>query len=352
MAKKTAVEEALPENNFDMVAKSIKEKYGDICIPANQLAENHGVFIPTGLTGLDIALNGGVREGTWWHIGGLPKTGKSSLILTMAASAGNTLGKNTYYFDIENRLQDELVNCIEGIDRSKLMVIKAKGKVLTAEEWLSMVESTLKDDPGCICVIDSVAMLATEAEMASEMTDMSRASIPKLMYKLARKIAPVLPSTKSTLITITHLQANPTGYGSPFREVGGNAANYAASYWMTCISASKVEKDGKMIGKDSKFKILATATGAPDAEPIIPIRFGRGCDKYVDLAIIAEDVGLIVKGGSWYEFKIEEAKKDGKNLKVQGIDGVCAALQADPALFAVLDKKIREIAFGKEKDSK
>lgn len=330
------------------ISDTIIEKYGNIAIPASQLKDEQGIHISTGLIGLDIALNGGILEGTWTHIGGMAKVGKSSLCLTFAASAQKA-GKTVYYIDVEGRIKDSLLSCIDGLNKEKLVIIRAKDKILNAEDYLSVIESTLRDDPGCVVFLDSIAVMANESEMASEMGEMQRASIPKLMYKLLRKIAPIFPTTKSTLVTITHMQANPTGYGSPFREVGGNAANYGASYWMTCISATKVEKNGKSIGKDAKFKILAVADGPPDAEPIIPVRFGKGCDKYADMAQVAEDTGLIIRSGAWYEIKLDDFKKDGKYLKVQGIDGVIKTLESEKGIFDALNRKIREIYFGKEK---
>lgn len=341
MAKKQEVQ----VDDISSLSSSLKEKYGDIIVTGNFIQENKRPIISTGLVGLDIAFNGGVRQGSIWHIGGQAKSGKTTLVLTFAAQA-QKFGCPVYFIDVEGRLQPELLACIEGLDPSKLNIIRSsKERLLTAENYLAIIETILKDEESPVIILDSIAALCTENELAGEMESQSRAELPKIMYKFLRKIQQIVPSSKSILISITHLQANPTGYGSPFREVGGNAIQYGASYWMDCLSAPTVEEDGKKVGKDSKFKILAVANGAPDGEPIIPIRYGRGCDKYVDMARVAQELSFIAKGGSWYTFTHPDIKtEDGKPVKVQGEGGICRYLKENPAMYDLLNAEIRKLA--------
>mgnify|MGYP003417790024 CR=1 FL=1 len=331
------------------IVEELNKQYGDIIIPGGRLVEKSGNYISTGLLGMDIALNGGIREGTWVHIGSLPKTGKTSFCLNIVASA-QKMGKNVYFVDVEGRLQTELLDCIDGLNKDTLKVIKSgEDKILSAEDYLSIIEKLLKDDPGCVVILDSLAVLCPEVELASEMNEMQRATVPKLMYKFLRKISPMLSTAKSTFISITHLQANPSGYGSPFKEVGGYASNYGASYWLMGISSSKVEgPDGKQIGKDTKFRIMATASGPPDAEPIVPVRYGRGCDKYVDMARISEEMGFIKKAGAWFEVQLPELKKEGKLPKLQGEAKLVKYLEETPEAFELLNSTIRDLVFAKK----
>lgn len=346
MAKRTPVVEEVEqvEASTESIRDTLEEKFGKIVTDGGMLKANVGKFISTGLVGMDIALNGGIREGTIVHIGGVQKNGKTTLCLHILAQA-QAMGKTTYMVDVEGRLQPELLACIAGLDPEKVIIIKsAPGEVMAAEKYLEILEVILRDDPGCVVVVDSIAALCPEVEMASNMTDQQRATVPKLMAKFLRKIAQILPSSKSTLITITHMQANPTGYGSPFKSVGGNSVEYFASYLLTNISAVTVkDKNEKVIGKNSTFKITAVANGSPGGEPVLPIRFGRGCDKHADLFTIASDLGVIKASGAWYSIEIDSLKgEDGKYPKLQGEAKTCAFLE-DPKVFDTVAKEVKAL---------
>lgn len=346
MAKKDAKSVELENAEIIDMATAINEKYGNVLVSGDFLKENAGRIISTGLVGLDIAFHGGVREGCVLHTGGISKAGKSTLLLTIAAQMQKKpFNKNVYYVDAESRLQPELLECIEGLDIKKLQIIKSsKDKILTAEDILSIIEQLIKDDPGCFVILDSLAVLIPEVELSSEMNDQQRATIPKLMYKFIRKITPLLQVTNSILATITHLQANPSGYGSPFKEVGGNAIQFAASYWINCLSVSIIEENGKKVGQDAKFKVKATASGAPGGEPIIYIRYGKGCDKYIDLCSIAEELGIIKKGGAWYSVEIDSLKDGDKYPKFQGMNKLCEYLRSTPKAYETMDALVRKTA--------
>ncbi len=333
MAKKE--KETVAASVGSSILDDLNKKFPGIAFDGNILKQSTGNKISTGLTSLDLAFNGGIMEGTITHISGLTKSGKSSLCLSISAEFQKA-GKHVYYIDAEGRLQRALLDCVAGLNPATPMfniIRSSQETLLTAEQILSVIETILKDDPGSLIILDSLAALSSETEISGDMQDQQRANIPKLMYKFLRKTAPLIHPTKSNLITITHMQANPTGYGSPFREVGGNAIQYFASNWIMCTSSSEVKKEEKSIGKDSKFKVKAVADGAPDAEVIIPIRYGRACCKETDLFNVMLEFGLLSMAGSWYKVEVDTLKDaEGNFPKFQGQDRVTTYL-ADPEVF-------------------
>lgn len=346
MAKKKT--EEVTDNGGSEILKSLNEKYPGIAFDGEFLKQHTGRKISTGLISLDIALNEGIMEGTITHISGLTKSGKSSLCLTIAAEF-QKVGKHVYYIDAEGRLQRALIDCVPGLNPTApfFNIIRSSMEtLLTAEQILGVIETILKDDPGSLIILDSLAALSSETEISGEMADMQRANIPKLMYKFLRKTAPLIHPTKSNLISITHMQANPTGYGSPFREVGGNAIQYFASNWMMCTSSSEIkDKENKSVGKDSKFKMKAVADGAPDAEVIVPIRYGRACCKVTDLFNILTELGVISAAGSWFKIELDSLKTpEGEFPKFQGQEKVCNYL-SDPAIFDTCRTYILSVVF-------
>jgi protein RecA len=351
MAKKNdeSVGVATTEENDSLresTRDAINKKFGiDVLITGADLAKTRGRVWSTGLIGFDIAFSGGIQEGTLIHIGGLPKVGKTTLSLTIAAGA-QAAGKNVYYIDAENRLQDNLLSKIDGLNKEKLMIIKTSPEkpFLTAEETLTIIDNLVESDPGCLIILDSLASLCSEEDFTKELTESSRATLPKIMSRFLRKTAPAISVQKSNMITLTHMQANPTGYGPTHKEIGGYGVQYYASYWLNCFKTEKVDAGGKQIGKDAYFKINAVAGGPPDAEPIAYIRYDRGCDKYLDLVNNAESFGLIQKGGAWYSIDLPSEKEGDKPKKYQGKDNLCNALRENSKLYEELLLQVKRIA--------
>lgn len=336
MAKKEKLEIKIAS-----IEDSINTKYkSNVAMTAVDLEEQDYKFIPTSL-GMDIALNGGFLEGTIMNLGGIPKAGKTTLCLEIMKNA-MAMGKEVYYVDVEARLQPSLINCIAGLDKSKLHIIKSTDeKFLTAEDFLQIIMDLFKSKSGILVVLDSLAALCPESAFSTEMAEGSRmAAIPTLMYKFLR-LSSIIQAKKSNLITITHLQSNPGGYGSPLREVGGNAIQFFGSYLLRCQSAGEVPKDGdeRKTGKESIFKVAAVATGKPASKFTFYIRYGNGYDRAKDIATLAEEIGLVTKAGAWYKFTPE-----GKDeVSCQGLENFIEYLKENKEIADLLEKQIREL---------
>ena len=327
--------------------KTIQDKYDFEPMIATYLKDDVGEFIPTTLS-MDIALNGGIREGTITTLSSKAGGGKTSFCIQIAVNA-QKMGKNVYFSDVEGRLQPELLNCFPELDQDKLIVFKSTtDKFLTAEDHVNIIETVLKDDPGCVVILDSIAALCPETEHGEDVKSNSRSSVPKLMYSFYRKIAQIITANKSTFIAITHQQANTSGYGSSIFEVGGNANTYFAS---NHLIATKVEdlvddKTKKSYGKNTTFKVKKVAAGAPDGLPTIYVRYGKGLDHVVDLIAVATEFGFVERKGAWYNFSnIAELEKE----KFQGQDALHEFLTVNKDKASLIEKEIRSIVFGSKK---
>lgn len=326
---------------IDGIAERIKKEYGDIMISAGTLSKNEGQVIPITL-GIDIALNGGVPEGDIINLAAPSMAGKTTLALTIITNA-QKMGKQCYYVDVESRLNSSLLETIPGLDIKKLQIISStQEKFLTAEDYLNIIIEIFKESPGCLMVIDSVAALCPETLGAVKMGESSKmGALPTLMYGFFRRIAPVISAFKSTLINISHLQANLSGYGGPV-EVGGNALTYFASVRLRANSSQEFPKDGKKEGRTTVFKIIKSSLGPGGSEVTFPIRYGQGYDREKDIFVLAEERGLIEKSGAWY--KIPSLSED----KYQGEENTVAMLKANPEIANKLYAAIRQMEFGKK----
>jgi len=282
------------------------------------------------------------------NVGGKSKCGKTTLILEIIANAQRLYKKQCYYADVENRLRPELMKCINGLvwteEQEKetgiprLQIIKStREKFLTAQNYLNILTLIFKSDPECLVILDSIAAMCDESSFAAQTGDSQRkATIPTLMYDFLRKVGQIIPAMKSNLICITHVQDNPMGYGGP-REMGGNAIKFFSSTLLTCLASSEIEDDGRKIGKDSTFKISSSALGPPGTTSIIPIRYGRGVDRYEDLFNVVTELGFIDKAGAWYKFT-----HNGEEIKLQGKNRVIEFLQLNPDYATELEQTVRQ----------
>lgn len=333
------------KRSLSSIEETIKDLYGDVLFSATNLKEVEGQIIPTTLN-LDIALNGGIAEGTITTISGVSGSGKTTLCLEIIANA-QKMGKPVFYLDVEGRLRLDLLTTVKGLDLDKLTIVRSnENKLLWAEDYLNLLEQIIRDVPRCLIILDSAAALCSTAASDTPLGESKQMmAIPKMLYDNLRKAAQILPVRKSNLIVITHLQANPSSYGGP-TEVGGNALKYLGSNRLMCNSSQEFPKDEtRKEGRESVFKILKSALGPPGNATIF-VRYGHGCDKYLDLFRVSEEMGLIDKRGAWYTFPQLKGYED---KKLQGQDNVLALMHDDPAFFNLLDKTVRDLVFGSKK---
>ena len=164
--------------------KELTKKFGDgVVLSADQIIESKKAIIPWSPC-IDIILGGGIPEGSWITLTGEPKCGKTTSSLHFAAKCQQDEygGRDVYYLNIEGRLKPRDLKGIKGLNPDKIHVVGSffdegakKGRILSAEEYLSIGENIIKDNPGCLLIIDSVSQLVTEKELTSEMHEQHRA---------------------------------------------------------------------------------------------------------------------------------------------------------------------------------
>jgi recombination protein RecA len=310
-------------------------------IPVAALKEEQGRTFKTTLS-LDIALSGGIPEGSSVLMSGKPKVGKTTLALHYVQQCHREdPTKKAFFFDVEGRLRTELLDCFPDLNRENIAIVRSnENKILSAEDFLNLVYTTLKDYPKCICILDSIAALCPEAELSSNIGDgVKMAGTASLMYKMFRRVSQILPVTKSTFIALTHMIANPNpGPGKKSYGVGGNAPQYGASVWLEGGWKQDIEDtNNKTIGQNAHFYIVASALGSPGADVSIPIIYGKGVDETMDLFNLACEFGIISKSGAWYTVP-------GNKEKLQGQMNVIEHLRKNQVLSKEIYDQIRTMA--------
>lgn len=328
--------------------EDVIKNFGDnIILSGNAIVDKKVLTIPVS-PALDMALNGGIPEGSFVVLTGQPKCGKTTSSLDFAATAQRPEyahgsfkeGRQVYYLNIEGRLKKRDLEGIHGLDLTRFHVIGSQqGKILHAEEYLQIGERIINEIPGSVMIIDSYSALCTEAEITSDMDKMQRADGAKLLAKFCRKVANVIPVNKNIVIGITHLMGNPTGYGAEFKEKSGQAIAYQTDIKLRAKSFKPwvLGADNTQIGQEIEWQVVCSALGPPGATTTSYIRYGQGIDKCTELINLASDVGIINKGGAWYTISCLDEKP-----KFQGTEKVRAFLLENTKAFSTVEKAVKD----------
>lgn len=331
------------------IEKDIIKQFGSgIMRSGSAVIDSELLVIPVSPS-LDVVLGGGIPEGSFITFTGQPKCGKTTTSLHFAAKCqkkeyGGELcpeGRHVYFFNIEGRLKKRDLEGIPELDLDRFHVIGSEpGRILTAENFLSIAEKTINEVPGSVVILDSYSALCTEAEITSSMDKMQRADGAKLLAKFCRKIANVVPVNRNLVIGITHLMGNPTGYGAEFKEKSGQAVAYQVDVKLRAKRFSPWEIQDTQIGQKIDWQIVTSALGPPGGKITSYLRYGGGIDEETELVILGSDLGLINKAGAWFKFEFVEG--DDKP-KFQGAEKCRIELCKNPETKKLLIESINNM---------
>lgn len=323
----------------------LEREYGKgVIINASDVVHRKRDILRT-VPSLDISLSGGIPDGNTVLISGKAKSGKSTLCLQILKNAIDN-NRPAFYVDIERRCSQSLIKTIEGLDSEKLRVIKSTPeRIFSAEDWLRIIERTIKDNKKAVIVVDSLAMLSTLAEQ-SELLGESRdmAGVPKLMASFFRRIQQTVDDNDIVLIFISQLMTNRDPGGKKWSEKGGQSVQYAVSVWLNVTWVKLWDKDpdtNSPQGQDVMVNVVCSALGKPYLPCAIPLRFGHGIDICRDIALHSENLGLIKKAGAWYS--IPMFKENDEPVKFQGMSKLCDYLTNNKDKINILESEIRKM---------
>ncbi len=286
--------------------KDIIKRFGDVMCDGHSIVDRDKYIIPISPK-LDLALGGGIQEGTIFTLTGLPKSGKTVTALTFAASAQKEEhgSREIFYGNVEGRIKKRDLEGIQGLNLDRFHIYgSTQDNILTASKYLEITERFIHEHPNSVIIVDSFSALVTEAEYTSGMDDMQRADSAKLIAKFVRKITAVLPVNNVILVAITHLMANVTGYGKKYTEKSGNALAYQADTKLWANSFKRItDKNGMPVRQEVDWTVEFSANGCPGQKVQSVITFGIGIDKTLELVRLATDLSIIEKSGAWFKYK-------------------------------------------------
>lgn len=346
MAKKAKADD---NDQNDISLSNIIKKYGDVISTGNQFFDRKkGLSVLKISPSWDLALNGGIQEGSWTIFSGNPKCGKSSTVLQIAANAQRD-GRNVIYIDAESRLKNYNLSGVEGLDLEKIQIVHSpEDKTLSAEEFLEICNNLIKipRNAGAVCIIDSSSSLVPRSELDAEASGSLRATLPKLLSHWVKKTAQTVTQNKIIMILITHYITNTSGYGKVKIPDCGVMVQYQAD---TRIDFAKTEEwieDGEKIGIICNVEVGCSSMGASGKEAKSYIRFGKGIDSVKETIELGELYGFINKAGAWYNLEFLEnhpGYEEKSKEKFQGQVKLYDHLSNNKEIYEILQKELSEV---------
>ncbi len=288
----------------------------------------------------DMALGGGIPEGSWVLISGDEKTGKSSSCLSLIKNAQMKEHgeRHTIYLDTEGRIKSMLLDGIVGLDLDKITIISSGETPLPAEQFLQIAEAYMKDNDNLIVVIDSISSLIPARDLAEDMSGERRPGLPKLLSNFTKRLSGIVPRKNHIVLMVTHFIANLGAVGNAPKYVadGGTKIRYQADTMLEVSYTQGWEDTEKQqLGQIIHWKIGCSAAGGkPRTQYTSYLRYGHGIDCEFEIVAEAVNLNIIAKSGSWLSYG---------DVKFQGMAKFADALRNDPNLKTEIQNKIKDL---------
>lgn len=286
--------------------------------------------IPTGSIGLDYALGvGGYPRGRIIEIYGPESSGKTTLAIHAIAEVQKE-GGIAAIIDAEHAF-DRFYAAGLGVDTDNLLISQPD----SGEEALEVADQLIRSSAVDLVVVDSVAALTPKAELEGDMGENKVGLQARLMSQALRKLTATISKTNTTCIFINQLREKiGVMFGNPETTTGGNALKFYSSVRLDIRRASQIKDGDKVIGNQTKVKVVKNKVAPPFRKAEFDIMFGEGISKIGEILDLAVDYEIIKKSGSWFSY--------GERKIGQGRDAVKELLTSDQALCDEIEAKLRE----------
>lgn len=313
MAKKKAIEyKPASEEQIDKFQKEILKEWGVKALGGVDIRDADLLSISTGSTKLDWALGTPFMEGSINEFYGENGTGKTTFALEVAANA-TQMGKPVFFFDLERKLRESQMNMIGHLKRELFTRIRPDN----GEEAVNMVEKCVREVPGCVVIFDSITQMLPEVEQAENAEKMTMGLVARLCAKMVRKIAGPVERNRCMVLFISHITSNLNPYAGGDTTKGGKAVPDISSQRVRLkkLSSKLIKnKGGDIVGQMVVCRVMKNNMARPYREVDVPIIYGSGISKSLDLLQIARDLGVIDYANGWYVYVCPE-HPDGKNTR-------------------------------------
>jgi len=288
----------------------------------------------SGTLALDMALGvGGYPEGRIIEVYGPESSGKTTLCLHAIAEAQKA-GHYAAFIDVEHTLDPTYAMNL-GVDIDTLIWTQPN----SGSEAMRVIDTLVRSGTCKVIVVDSVAALATDAEIESVIDKNHMGQQARLMSQALKILTVKCNQTGTTIIFTNQIRMKiGTMFGNPETTPGGMALKFYASQRLDIRRTGTLKDGDSVIGNTTRVKVVKNKVGPPFKEAHFNIMYGTGIDKDADIIAIATEQGFVERKGAWYFYKGEQIG--------QGMPSVVEHFKTNPRLL----KEIREEVLTKKDD--
>ena len=286
--------------------------------------------ISTGSLMLDLALGiGGLPKGRIIEVYGAESSGKTTLCLHAVAEAQKA-GGMAAFIDVEHALDPVYAKAL-GVDVDNLLVSQPD----TGEQALEIIETLVRSGAIDIVVLDSVAAMATKAEIDGDMGDAHVGVQARLMSQAMRKLTAIIGKTNCVAIFINQIREKiGVLYGNPETTPGGRALKFYSSVRIDVRKGEPLKNGSDIIGNRVKCKVVKNKVAPPFKTAEFDMIFGEGISKIGEIIDCAVEFNIIKKSGSWFSYD---------DVKIgQSKDKVKDFLKENTQICEEIEKKVRD----------
>jgi recombination protein RecA len=289
--------------------------------------------ISTQCLSLDAAIGvGGFPRGRIVEVYGPESSGKTTLALTVVASAQKT-GGICAYIDAEHAMDPEYAQKL-GVNIDDMLISQPD----SGEQALEIAETLVRSNSVDVIVIDSVAALVPRAELDGEMGDSLPGLQARLMSQALRKITAIVANSHTCFIFINQLREKiGVFFGSPETTTGGKALKFYASLRLDIRRIGAIKEGDRAVGNRTRVKVVKNKVAPPFHEAEFDIMYGEGISREGDLLDLAVNHNIVEKSGAWFSY-------NGDRLG-QGRDNVKNMLKENPDLTDKIEMDVK-VALG------
>jgi len=322
----------IEKSDLQEAVEEIKQRFGEGAIMKLKEVRAADVdVIPTGSISLDMALGvGGVPRGRVVEIYGPEGGGKTTLALHILAEAQKQGGVGAF-IDAEHALDPDWAKRI-GVDMENLLIAQPD----SGEQALQIIETLVRSGEVDVIVVDSVAALVPQAEIAGEMGEFQIGLQARLMSQALRKLSGIISKTKTIVIFLNQTRMKiGVLYGNPETTPGGLALKFYASVRIDLRRIAQIKHGDEIIGNRIKAKIVKNKVAAPFKTTEFDIYYNEGISKSADLLNTGLKFGIIKKAGSWLQY--------GERKLGQGLEAAKTFLKENPETVKAIEEEIKKI---------
>lgn len=289
--------------------------------------------IPSGSLSLDIALGvGGIPRGRITEIFGPEASGKTTLGQHIIAETQKR-GGIAAYIDVEHALDPTYASRC-GVNVDDMLISQPD----TGEQALEITEALVRSGAVDTIVIDSVAALASQAEIEGEMGDTHVALQARLMSQALRKLAAAIGKTRTAVIFINQLREK-VGivFGNPEVTPGGRALKFYSSVRIDLRRTDSIKEGNEVVGSRVRARVVKNKVAPPFRSAEFDIMFDHGISREGNLLDLSAELGLVSKSGAFFSY--------GDVRLGQGRENAKQYLSQNPELAQEIEQGIRASAY-------